>query len=177
MHLLSFVQFGVQGAWGVIPIYLSEISPPAFRATFPGVSYQIGNMVSSASSQIEATGGDNNLIPNPRFPGLNQDRFIPDYAKVSAILLGVVCAYILIVVVFGKEYRGAHFENARLATEEHAGDAKNKDLATDRPQHHRSADGIYIAENTGSEKEHVGDRVETPEDKGSDIEKQDRTPA
>ena len=41
-----FVQFGVQGAWGVVPVYLSEISPVAFRAVWPGVSYQIGNMVS-----------------------------------------------------------------------------------------------------------------------------------
>ena len=49
------LQFGVQGAWGVIPIFLSEISPPAFRGTFPGVVYQIGNMVSSASAQIEAS--------------------------------------------------------------------------------------------------------------------------
>lgn len=49
------IQVGVQGAWGVIPIFLSEISPPAFRGTFPGVAYQLGNMVSSASSQIEAS--------------------------------------------------------------------------------------------------------------------------
>lgn len=49
------VQFGVQGAWGVIPIHLAEMSPPAFRATFPGLMYQLGNMVSSASSQIEAS--------------------------------------------------------------------------------------------------------------------------
>lgn len=49
------VQFGVQGAWGVIPIHLAEMSPPAFRATFPGLMYQMGNMVSSASSQIEAS--------------------------------------------------------------------------------------------------------------------------
>jgi len=58
------VQFGVQGAWGVvrrlliihyftttnhskwtqIPIHLAEMSPPAFRATFPGVAYQLGNV-------------------------------------------------------------------------------------------------------------------------------------
>ena len=38
------VQFGVQGAWGVIPIQLAEMSPPGFRATFPGVAYQLGNV-------------------------------------------------------------------------------------------------------------------------------------
>ena len=37
-----FIQFGVQGAWGVVPAYLSEISPPAFRATYAGVAYQLG---------------------------------------------------------------------------------------------------------------------------------------
>ena len=49
------LQFGVQGAWGVIPIFLSEISPPAFRGTFPGVAYQLGNMISAASAQIETS--------------------------------------------------------------------------------------------------------------------------
>jgi MFS transporter, SHS family, lactate transporter len=41
------VQFGVQGAWGVIPIQLAEMSPPGFRATFPGVAYQLGNVCGS----------------------------------------------------------------------------------------------------------------------------------
>jgi hypothetical protein len=35
-----FMQFFVQGAWGVIPIHLNELSPPAFRSSFPG-SYLI----------------------------------------------------------------------------------------------------------------------------------------
>lgn len=47
-----FMQFFVQGAWGVIPIHLNELSPPAFRSAFPGVVYQIGNMISSPSAQI-----------------------------------------------------------------------------------------------------------------------------
>lgn len=34
-----FVQFGVQGAWGVVPIYLTELSPVAFRGVFPGLAY------------------------------------------------------------------------------------------------------------------------------------------
>lgn len=32
-----FMQFFVQGAWGVIPIHLNELSPPAFRSSFPGI--------------------------------------------------------------------------------------------------------------------------------------------
>lgn len=34
------IQFFVQGAWGVIPIHLNELSPPAFRSSFPGSKYQ-----------------------------------------------------------------------------------------------------------------------------------------
>ncbi|KAK0546512.1 hypothetical protein OC846_005234 [Tilletia horrida] len=124
-----FVQTGVQGAWGVVPILLSEISPPAFRATFPGVAYQLGNMASSASAQIETTGGDNLRIPNPKYkPGGTEPMTIPDYAKVSAILLGVVAAYLLIVVAVGPEYRGAEFEKAPVATQHGAGAADGSDL-------------------------------------------------
>lgn len=32
-----FIQFFVQGAWGVIPIHLNELSPPSFRSSFPGL--------------------------------------------------------------------------------------------------------------------------------------------
>jgi hypothetical protein len=39
--MVSFMQSGVQGAWGIVPIYLGEISPPAFRASFAGVAYQV----------------------------------------------------------------------------------------------------------------------------------------
>src|SRR5258707_14770461 len=37
------MQFLVQGAWGVIPAHLNELSPPEVRGTFPGFSYQLGN--------------------------------------------------------------------------------------------------------------------------------------
>ncbi|CAO1618839.1 unnamed protein product [Sympodiomycopsis kandeliae] len=133
-----FIQFMVQGAWGVVPIYLQEISPPAFRATYAGVAYQLGNAVSSASAQIEARGGDSLQIRNPKCtfdaqgvatcpPG--QDPTIPDYATVSGILLGVVCAYLLLVVVFlGTEARGAHFEEAAVATQQGAGKTDGKDF-------------------------------------------------
>ncbi|KAI5119399.1 hypothetical protein M0805_005942 [Coniferiporia weirii] len=113
------IQFGVQGAWGVIPIFLSEISPPAFRGTFPGVAYQLGNMVSSASAQIEATGG-NHLRTTIVESGVPTN--VPDYAKVQGILIGVVCAFVLVVTTVGPENHGAHFERAKAAFEEGAGE-------------------------------------------------------
>lgn len=110
------IQFGVQGAWGVIPIYLAEISPPAFRATFPGVAYQLGNMVSSASAQIEATGGDQ-LKTHLK----GHTELVPDYATVQGILIGVVAAFVLFITIIGPENYGAHFEKAKTAIEEGGG--------------------------------------------------------
>ncbi|KAG9220364.1 hypothetical protein PLEOSDRAFT_1089311 [Pleurotus ostreatus PC15] len=112
------IQFGVQGAWGVIPIQLAEMSPPAFRATFPGVAYQLGNMVSSASAQIEATGGENlrtTIIKN----GVPTD--VPDYATVQGILIGVVAAFVIIITIIGPEKHGSHFEKHKTAFEEGGG--------------------------------------------------------
>jgi SHS family lactate transporter-like MFS transporter len=111
------IQFGVQGAWGVIPIQLAEMSPPAFRATFPGVAYQIGNMVSSASAQIEATGGDN--LKTTIIEG-GKRVVVPDYAKVQGILIGVVAAFVVIVTIIGPENHGSHFEKSKTAFEEGA---------------------------------------------------------
>ena len=165
-----FIQFGVQGAWGVVPIYLSEISPPAFRATYSGVAYQLGNMISAASAQIEARGGESLQIPNP-VPSKGQADYkptIPDYATVSGILLGVVCAYLIIVTVFGREYRGAEFEKAPVAFIPGAGAADAKEITPHARMHHGekqdtsshgSSDGI----------EHVGDRQFGQED---DIKKE-----
>ncbi|KAI0733477.1 MFS general substrate transporter [Irpex lacteus] len=121
------IQFGVQGAWGVIPIQLAEISPPAFRATFPGVAYQVGNMVSSASAQIEATGGDNLKTHIVGKPGL-----VPDYAKVQGILIGVVAAFVLIITIIGPENYGSNFEKAKTAIEEGGG---RDELADDYREH------------------------------------------
>jgi SHS family lactate transporter-like MFS transporter len=38
------VQFGVQGAIGVVPIWLAEMAPPGFLAFFPGFIAQVGNV-------------------------------------------------------------------------------------------------------------------------------------
>ncbi|CDO76237.1 hypothetical protein BN946_scf184900.g1 [Trametes cinnabarina] len=125
------IQFGVQGAWGVIPIQLAEISPPAFRATFPGVAYQIGNMVSSASAQIEATGAANLHTTIRDHNG--QLKTVSDYATVQGILIGVVAAFVLIVTIIGPENYGSHFEKSKAAFEEGAG---RDELAEDEDGSH-----------------------------------------
>jgi SHS family lactate transporter-like MFS transporter len=49
------MQFAVQGAWGMVPADLNELSPPTIRATFPGLVYQLGNLLSSALGPFQAT--------------------------------------------------------------------------------------------------------------------------
>lgn len=63
MAAAFFEQFCVQGAWGVIPIHLMELSPGSFRTFVVGTSYQLGNLVSSASSTIETTIGERFPLP------------------------------------------------------------------------------------------------------------------
>jgi len=49
------MQVCVQGAWGVIPAHLNELSPPEARATFPGTIYQLGNLIASSNAYLQAT--------------------------------------------------------------------------------------------------------------------------
>ena len=42
MAAAFFEQFCVQGAWGVVPIHLMELSPGSFRTFVVGTSYQLG---------------------------------------------------------------------------------------------------------------------------------------
>ena len=120
-----FVQSGVQGAWGVIPIYLSEISPPAFRAVFTGLAYQLGNAASSASAQIEAEAG---LSWTTVVNGVTR----PDYGKIGAVLIGIVAGCLIICCCIGREFRGAKFEEAKIATQAGAGRTRNDDLLSER---------------------------------------------
>jgi len=48
------MQFMVQGAWGVVPAYLTELSPAAVRATAPGLAYQLGGLVTSWNGKGQA---------------------------------------------------------------------------------------------------------------------------
>ena len=48
------IQFMVQGAWGIIPAHLSELSPDSVRGFLPGFAYQCGVLVASSVVYIEA---------------------------------------------------------------------------------------------------------------------------
>ncbi|QBM87927.1 MFS transporter, SHS family, lactate transporter [Metschnikowia aff. pulcherrima] len=107
-----FMQAGVQGAWGVIPVYLSELAPPTHRSLVVGLSYQLGNMISSASATIESTLGE-------KFPIINasgEPGF--DYAKVMSIFIACVFGYNFVVTFLGPENRGADLGASEAAKSE-----------------------------------------------------------
>ena len=84
------MQFMVQGAWGVVPAYLSELSPKPVRATFPGLAYQLGNLITSKNAVLQAEAA-------VHFKG---------YDKVLAFTVLMVAAYLAVVTSFGKESKG-----------------------------------------------------------------------
>jgi SHS family lactate transporter-like MFS transporter len=101
-----FEQFCVQGAWGVIPIHLMELSPGSFRTFVVGTSYQLGNLASSASSTIESTiGAQFPLPPNGKTPRYK-------YGLVMCIFMGCVYAYVIILSLVGPEYLHRSFDVA-----------------------------------------------------------------
>ena len=84
------MQFMVQGAWGVIPAWLSELSPGPVRATFPGLAYQLGNLISSKNVVIQAKAAE-------RLGG---------YGVVLAWTVAIVAVYLVAIAAFGRESRG-----------------------------------------------------------------------
>ncbi|KAI0203210.1 carboxylic acid transporter [Astrocystis sublimbata] len=92
-----FLQFFVGGVWGPIPIHLSELSPPVLRSTAVGLTYQLGNLASSAAATIEATIGER--FPLPPKNGLKRY----DYGKVIAIFMAAVWVYMLVFLFLGPE--------------------------------------------------------------------------
>jgi SHS family lactate transporter-like MFS transporter len=87
------MQFMVQGAWGVIPAHLNELSPPAVRGTFPGFAYQIGNLLSSRNVVIQAK------LAEQRYGGI--------FAPVLAWTVLIVASLVAVVTWSGRERKGA----------------------------------------------------------------------
>jgi SHS family lactate transporter-like MFS transporter len=91
------MQFMVQGAWGVIPAHLNELSPPAVRGTLPGFAYQLGNFLSSRNAVIQAK------VTEMRYGG--------NYPPVLAWTVLIVASLVAIITMSGKERRGADLSN------------------------------------------------------------------
>jgi MFS transporter, SHS family, lactate transporter len=91
------MQFTVQGAWGVIPVHLNELSPDSARATFPGFVYQLGNLIASVNAPLQTyiatqTGGN--------------------YGLALAAVAGTVAIVIAVLTALGTEAKGVVFSKA-----------------------------------------------------------------
>ena len=93
------IQFMVQGAWGVVPVHLNELSPPEFRGTFPGLVYQLGNFAAAYAAQQQAWLAQ-------RFRMANGE---PNYALTMAMVEAVVFIAVIILAAIGPEKRGKEF--------------------------------------------------------------------
>ncbi len=101
-----FMQFFVQGAWGVIPIHLNELAPPAYRSSFPGLTYQLGNMISSPSAQIV------NAISESHFVTSATGKRVEAYGPTMGIATAIIALGIVVTTALGPEKRGREFEKA-----------------------------------------------------------------
>ncbi|KAJ5090756.1 hypothetical protein N7532_009440 [Penicillium argentinense] len=107
-----FMQFFVQGAWGVIPIHLNELSPPEFRSTFPGLTYQIGNMISSPSAQIV------NAVAEKTWITAASGHKVSAYGPVMGVATAIIATGIMVTAAFGPEKRGRRFETGMAGVDE-----------------------------------------------------------
>ena len=90
------MQFMVQGAWGVVPAYLTELSPAPVRATAPGLAYQLGGLVTSWNGKGQA---------------LAAERW-GNYPAVLAITVIVVALLLAGLALMGREAKGRELSEA-----------------------------------------------------------------
>ena len=86
------MQFMVQGAWGVIPAHITELSPDAVRGFFPGFAYQCGVLLAGSVGYLEA---------------LFAERM--NYANAMAVTALTVFILGAVVAALGREKRGIEF--------------------------------------------------------------------
>ena len=86
------MQMGVQGAWGIIPVHLNELSPDAVRGLLPGFTYQVGILFASATPRVEFALRDH-----------------LGYAWALTAFELVVIAALSLLLVLGSEKRGRSF--------------------------------------------------------------------
>jgi SHS family lactate transporter-like MFS transporter len=92
------MQVSVQGAWGIIPVHLNELSPPEIRATFPGFVYQLGNLIASRNLPIQVAIAES---------------YGNNYGLAMAGVIGTVVVVIILLVLWGPERRGIAMADAQ----------------------------------------------------------------
>jgi SHS family lactate transporter-like MFS transporter len=94
------MQFCVQGAWGVIPAHLSELSPNDIRGFLPGFAYQCGVLLAGSVATLEAVFAEH-----------------MSYATAMAVTASTVFAVTSVVAALGREKKGIDF--ASLVPQSH----------------------------------------------------------
>jgi SHS family lactate transporter-like MFS transporter len=96
-----FMQVLVQGAWGVVPAHLNELAPAGIRATFPGVVYQLGNLIASRNSPIQV-----------KLAESHGSIAHPDFSFALALVAGVSALLLVVLALLGPEKRDVDFGNS-----------------------------------------------------------------
>lgn len=91
------MQFMVQGAWGIIPAHINELSPGSLRGFFPGFAYQLGVLIASGIVYVEAVLAEH-----------------VSYATSMEILAASVLILGAIVILAGPEAKGIHFHKEQV---------------------------------------------------------------
>ena len=89
------MQFFVQGAWGVIPAHINELSPGHLRGFFPGFAYQLGVLCAASIPYVETLLGE---------------RF--SYTQAMGSLVAIVFVVATLVISLGPEAHGVSFRRA-----------------------------------------------------------------
>jgi MFS transporter, SHS family, lactate transporter len=99
------MQFLVQGAWGVIPAHLNELSPHDVRGTFPGFTYQLGNLFAACIITVQS---------------MLADKFDKNYGIALAIVATIVAIAVALLAGFGPHAHGVKFTKEGAPSEAQA---------------------------------------------------------
>jgi SHS family lactate transporter-like MFS transporter len=92
------MQAGVQGAWGIIPVHLSELSADETRGLVPGLAYQLGILIAAPTNSVEF--------------------FLRERVGYQWALAGfeiVTIAVLIVTISLGKERKGRSFHREDVA--------------------------------------------------------------
>ncbi len=88
------LQIAVQGAWGIVPVHLNELSPQDARGTFPGAAYQFGNLLAAGNAQFQTHLAENHAN---------------NYGVALALVAGTTAVVLAGLAFFGPDAKGKSF--------------------------------------------------------------------